>query len=202
MILDTVIRPFGRRVMPAVWRLSTLLCLPLLTLALLLSAPASHAQGVELTLLQVSRRDGGDLTLDFIARPSLSRAVEEAMQRGIPLYFVASATVYRGRWYWWDARVAQASRTWRLSYQPLTANWRVSLGGLNQTARSAEEALSLVSRAIGWQIADAEQIDGGGRYYVEFSYRLDASQLPRPMELDLAVLADWRLSVERVLRLE
>jgi hypothetical protein len=37
---------------------------------------------------------------------------------------------------------------------------------------------------------------------VEFSYRLDSSQLPRPMQLDLAAQADWRLSVERTLKID
>ena len=59
-----------------------------------------------------------------------------------------------------------------------------------------------VSRASRWKIAEAGDIDNGEHYYVEFSYRLDSSQLPRPMQLDLAAQADWRLSVERTLKLE
>lgn len=172
----------------------------LLALLCGLARPAA-AQGIELPVLDLARRDGG-LVLDFVARPALSRAVEDAMQRGVPLYFVAQATVYRPRWYWRDERVARATRTWRLSYQPLTSNWRVSLGAFNQTASSWHEALAMASRASGWRIADASDIEPGERYYVEFSYRLDSSQLPRPMQLDLAAQADWRLSVERSLMLE
>ena len=39
--------------------------------------------------------------------------------RGVPLYFVWQADVYRKRWYWTDKRVASAVRTLRLAYQPL-----------------------------------------------------------------------------------
>ena len=166
------------------------------------AGPAVRAQGIELPALDVARHEGG-LTLDFTARPSLSRAVEDAMQRGVPLYFVAQATVYRPRWYWRDERVARATRTWRISYQPLTSSWRVSLGALSQTAASAQEALAMATRACPTgSIAEAGEIDPAERYYVEFSYRLDSSQLPRPMQLDLAAQADWRLSVERTLKLD
>jgi hypothetical protein len=140
--------------------------------------------------------------LDFTARPALSHAVEEAMQRGVPIYFVAQATVYRPRWYWRDERISRATRTWRLSYQPLTSSWRVSLGALSQTVASAQEALTVASRASHWRIAEPGEIDPGEHYYVEFSYRLDNTQLPRPMQLDLAAQADWRLSVERLLKVD
>lgn len=176
-----------------------LLCLVLWVVLGGLAAPA-RAQGVDLTLLDVKRQEGG-LTLDFTARPALSKAVEEALQRGVPVYFVAQASVQRPRWYWRDERVARATRTWRLSYQPLTSSWRVSVGALSQSFSTLADALQVVTRASNWKIADADQIEPGQRYYVEFSYRLDSSQLPRPMQLDLAAQAEWTLSVERTLEL-
>ena len=50
----------------------------------------------------------------------LSKAVEEALYKGIPVYFIAEAEGLRERWYWSDAVVATASRYMRVSYQPLT----------------------------------------------------------------------------------
>lgn len=161
----------------------------------------AHAQGVELSTFEVSRADG-ELLLDFVARPGLSKAVEDAMQRGVPIYFVAQATLYRSRWYWRDERVARVTRTWRLSYQPLTSSWRVGFGTLSQSFATAEEALAVASRAARWKVADLDQLEAGERYYLEFSYRLDDNQLPRPMQLDLAAQADWQLSVQRRVRIE
>lgn len=160
-----------------------------------------QAQGVDLSTFEVSRADG-ELLLDFVARPGLSKAVEDAMQRGVPIYFVAQATLYRSRWYWRDERVARVTRTWRLSYQPLTSSWRVGFGTLSQSFSSAEEALAVASRAARWKVADLDQLEPDERYYLEFSYRLDDNQLPRPMQLDLAAQADWQLSVQRRLRIE
>jgi hypothetical protein len=173
-----------------------------LLLALLLGpAGPAQAQGIELPQLEISRQDIG-LTVDFEVRMVLSRAVEDALQRGVPVYFTAQAAVYRPRWYWRDALVARTSRTWRVSYQPLTSSWRVSFGALSQSFPNEQAALATISRASSWKVAEPEQIDPGERYYVEFSYKLDSSLLPRPMQLDLAAQSEWRLSVERSLKLE
>lgn len=163
--------------------------------------PGATAQGVELATLQLSRAEGA-LNLDFTARVSLPKAAEDALQRGVPIYFVAEARLMRGRWYWRDERVARISRSWRLAYQPLTNTWRVSLGGLNQTFPSLPEALSIASRATRWKLADLTQLDGDKNLYVEFSYRLDTSQLPGPMQLGLVGTSDWAVGVDRVMRVE
>lgn len=161
---------------------------------------SAHAQGVELAQLQATRADGA-LNLDFVARVNLPRAVEDALQRGVPIYFVAEAHLLRNRWYWRDERVARVSRSWRLAYRPLTSDWRVSLGGLNQTFPSMAEALAAVSRSGGWKLADLSQLDDKG-YYVEFSYRLDTSQLPGPMQFGLGGQGEWAVGVSRTLKVD
>ena len=173
----------------------------LAALVVLLAAPAARAQGVELLTLQTSKFDG-TLNLDFVARVTLPKAVEDALQRGVPVYFAAEAQMFRNRWYWRDERVARVQRTWRLAFQPLTSSWRVGFGGLNQTQATLEEALASLSRLSEWKIADLAQVDPDSRHYVEFSFRLDTSQLPGPMQFGLTTQADWTLGVERTLRLE
>jgi hypothetical protein len=175
-----------------------------LVLMLLLCGPwagAARAQGVELPLLQLQHQET-ELTLDFEVRLSLPKAVEDAMQRGVPVYFVASATLYRNRWYWRDERVARVQRSWRVAYQPLTSTWRVGFGGFNQSFQSLDEALSMVSRSSRWRLVDLAQLDADAKYYLEFSYRLDNSQLPSPLQLGLGSQAEWVLGVERTLRLD
>lgn len=185
---------------PAAWlRLACHVLLAALLLAA--AAPAARAQHVELVSFELKRQDGA-LTLDFVARPALPRPVEEALQRGVPMYFVAEATLLRSRWYWRDERVARVSRAWRLAFQPLTSSWRVSFGGLNQSFPTLAEALAAASRSSGWKLAELSQLDPGNSYYVEFSYRLDSSQLPSPMQISLGGQGGWAMGVERTQRLE
>ena len=169
-------------------------------LLMCLTAPV-RAQGVELATLHTSKSEGA-LTLEFVARVTLPKAVEEALQRGVPIYFVAEAQLLRNRWYWRDQRVARVARSWRVAYQPLTSAWRVSLGGLNQTYASLTEAMSAVSRSAGWKLTDLAQLDADKSYTLEFSYRLDSSQLPGPMQFGLGGQGDWALGASRELKVE
>ncbi len=173
----------------------------LLAWLLVLAPPPAHAQGVELLTLKAGRGDGA-INLEFVARVELPRAVDDALGKGVPLYFVAEATLLRNRWYWRDERIARISRSWRLAFQPLTGAWRVSLGGLHQSYASLEEALGAVSRSGGWKLVDADRLDRDASYYVEFNYRLDSSQLPGPMQFGLGGGADWALGVSRTLRVD
>ena len=174
--------------------------LTLLSLAAALLAPlAAHAEGPEITAFEVQRSDEG-LLLNYAVKFELSRSAEDALSKAVPLYFVAEAEVFRDRWYWRDQSQAQASRVWRIVYQPLTLSYRVTFGGLSQTYGNRTEALAAISRNARWKIAEPGAVDDGGRHYVEFSFRLDTTLLPRPMQIGISGQADWMLKVERVQR--
>lgn len=185
-----------------VWRWAAWVWLVLLAAVLATAAPAARAQAqpAELSSFELGRDDG--LQLSFAVQFELPRGVEEALQKGVPLYFVAQAEVFRSRWYWRDKRVAVAERTWRLAFQPLSRKYRVSFGGLNQGFDSLADALVAVRRVAGWKVAEASVLDAGSGHYIEFSYRLDTSLLPRPLQIGLGGQADWNLQVEKVVRID
>jgi len=180
----------------AVAKASRLACL---CWGLLLAAVGVQAQGVELNALEL-RANEGTLTLEFSARLTLSRAIEDALRRGVPMYFDVEATLFRSRWYWRDERVSRVSRSYRLSYQPLTGSWRVGLGPLGQSYATLTDAMAVISRVSGWPMAESSQLDAGQRYYVEFTYRLDPTQLPQPLQIGLG--NDWSLGIARTVRVD
>lgn len=150
--------------------------------------------------------------LYFSARLVLSPspAVEDALLKGVPLYFVWQADVVRDRWYWTDKRVAQLSRTWRLVYQPLTRRWRLSLSNdavasgaaglqyaLHQNFDSLAEALASVGRVSRWKLVGAARLDSGTDERVEWRFRLDLSLLPRPFQFGMANQPEWVIDVQR-----
>jgi hypothetical protein len=155
-----------------------------------------RAEGIELIQFNSQRSEDG-LELSFSTRFELTPPVEDALHKGVPLYFVAETTVFRKRWYWRDSRVGRAERVWRLAWQPLTRQYRVSTGGLNQSFSQLEEALASLRGVSNWPIAEAKEIEGDGRYYLEFSFRLDVSQLPRPMQIGLSSVPGFALGVEQ-----
>jgi len=168
-----------------------------LLLVLFAGVPAARAAEPELTTFEVVHNEDG-LFLSYAVNLELSRSVDDALSKAVPLFFVAEAEVFRNRFYWRDQRVGYAVRRWRIVFQPLTSTYRVTFdGGLSQNYASRAEAFAAISRSARWKIAEAPQIDESSRHYVEFSFRLDTSQLPRPMQIGIGGQADWALSVQR-----
>ena len=172
----------------------------LLLAAVLGMMAASQAGESELTSFDVASNDEGVL-LNYAVNIDLSRSVDDALSKAVPLYFVAEAEIFRNRWYWRDQRVARAVRVWKIVFQPLTSAYRVTFGGLSQNYSSREEALTAISRSARWKIAEPGQLSAGNSHYLEFSYRLDTSLLPRPMQIGLGGQSEWALSVQRTQRI-
>ncbi len=143
-------------------------------------------------------------SMDF-ELPSLA---EEALYKGISMYFVAEATVVRERWYWYDKQVAQAVRYLRLSYQPLTRRWRVNQSStpfgaaglgvtLGQNYDELGDAIGAMQRIARWKIAEPGVLEPGTPYVVHYQFRLDMSQLPRPFQIGAMGRSGWSLSMAR-----
>ena len=191
----------GRACGACVTRVLQWLAVVLLAVALAGISAGVRAETPELATFDAVRTDEG-VMLSFGVRFELPHAVEEALHKGVPLYFVARAEVVRTRWYWRDRKVANVERIWRLAFQPLTRKYRVSFGGLHQNFDSLSEALLSVTRVVQWKLADASQIDPDGTHQLEFSYRLDTSLLPRPMQIGVGGQAEWNLRLDRVQRID
>lgn len=158
----------------------------------------------EISQFRAERQDDDILVSAQIAF-ELPSAVEDALLKGIPMYFVTEADITRDRWYWYDKKVSSAQRGMRLAYQPLTRTWRVNMvqgGGsidgqglaLSQTYESLSQALAVIKRVSRWRIADASDLDGGNKHRVEFRFRLDLGQLPRPFQIGALGQSGWDIS--------
>jgi hypothetical protein len=176
-------------------RLRTAAVVGLVLFSLLLTTVQAHT--LDLLRLDAQRSDRGVL-VNFETRFDLPAGVEDALQRGVALHFLAEAVLMRSRWYWRDKELAHAARTWRIAYQPLTFSYKVSQGGLSQTYRSLGEALRALQRFSQWRIADQVSIDED-RCYIEFTYRLDTEQLPRPLQIGIGSQPEWTLGVARTI---
>ncbi|AVP58955.1 DUF4390 domain-containing protein [Pulveribacter suum] len=170
------------------------------------SAAAAQQHG-EITDMRVERTPEG-LLLSAAWRLDLPSLVETALYQGIAMHFVAEAQVLRPRWYWSDRMVARATRYLRLSYQPLTRRWRLvqassaqdltGLGmALGQSFDELPEALAAMQRLARWKIAEADELDDERMYEVSFQFRLDTSQLPRPLQFGTLGKPGWAVALAR-----
>lgn len=178
------------------------------------AASAEGATPASISFLQVERSEGA-VFLNAQLAFDLPAPIEDVLLKGIPLFFVAEAEVRRDRWYWYDKKLAVATRQIRLAYQPLTRRWRLNVsnssgvngssgsglgGGLPQYFDTLSEALSKVQRISRWRIVELAELDPDVLHTVELSFKLDISQLPRPFQIGLIGQNDWNISTSKSIR--
>ncbi|HEX2604411.1 MAG TPA: DUF4390 domain-containing protein [Oxalicibacterium sp.] len=170
-------------------------CLALL-LALTLLQSAHAADGIEVEQAHLeSSSEGYRLSATFAF--DLNRGLEDAVTRGIPLYFTTEVEITRPRWYWFDTKVASESQTIRISYNVLTRQYHAAINGrLQLSFESLEEALSLVRRPNRWVVADNDDLKPGQVYDVAIRMQLDVAQLPKPFQVHALNSSDWRLTTD------
>ena len=176
----------------------------------------THAQSpansqVEVSELRLERSEGA-LLLQSTLRLDLSSTIEDALQKGMPIYFVTEAELTRDRWYWYDKKIGVIARHYRLAYQPLTRMWRLNVSrdpigavglasSLSQTFETLPEALAAIRRTVNWKLADVADLDSDNKYTLIFKFRLDVSQLPRPFQMMVGTQSEWNLTTQKIQRL-
>jgi len=167
-----------------------------LMLALMLCLGNASALAAEITVDQAAieaSNPGYRLSLAFSFE--LNRGLEDALTRGVPLYFTTEVQMTRHRWYWFDETSVSASRTVRISYNVLTRQYHTAISGqLQQSFSTLEDAMALVRRPPRWLIVDANTLKPGDPYTVGVRMRLDVAQLPKPFQINALNNSDWRLS--------
>jgi hypothetical protein len=124
---------------------------------------------------------------------AINSTLEEALQKGIPLYFLLEFELTRPRWYWLDEKIVSTTTQHRVSYNALTRQYRVSSGLLTQTLNSLEEVERLLSRVTSRPVARRDQLTPGVRYEAAVRLRLDVNQLPKPFQVNALTSRDWSM---------
>lgn len=172
-------------------RRSWLSCLT--ALWLVLAAPAlARAEGIEVRgAALVAAEDG--YYLDATFEVALTGALEDALNKGVPLHFLLEFELIRPRWYWLNEKVVNYQQRYRLSYNALTRQYRVGVGTLYQNFPTLGEALELLKRVRLRDLFEAATLRKDTSYTAGLRMRLDTSQLPRPFQLSAVGSRDWNI---------
>lgn len=161
------------------------------------AALTARADDVEVTAASLHAVDEG-LVLNAEFRLELTPRLAEVVQNGVPLYFVVEFEMTRRRWYWFDEETASKKLQLRLSYHPLSRQYRLSTGLLQQNFPSLAEALNVLRRVRNWLVVERTVSFADSDYEAAVRIRLDTAQLPRPFQLsaltsrDLHLESPWR----------
>jgi len=163
----------------------------------------AYAEGIYVNKAELRLDDDG-YHLSASYDIGLTQVMQQALSRGIPLYFVGEFSLTRSRWYWMDEDVFQWEQTLKLSYNVLTGQYRISRGSLFQNFASLEDALNILARQNSPPIS-AELLKKDEGYVAEWikreenlvasvRLRLDNSQLPKLLQVNALSGSDWTLN--------
>ncbi|HWU83907.1 MAG TPA: DUF4390 domain-containing protein, partial [Rhodocyclaceae bacterium] len=161
-----------------------------------LGAQAGSIEPVEAVL---STAEDGSTQLNARFDIDLGPRLEDAVSRGVPLYFTFEFELTRPRWWWSNEYVVTKNLTYRLSYTALTRQYRLTTGNLHRNFATLEEALRVLARVADMHIADKGALKNGETYEVGMRLALDRNQLPKPLQVDAIANRDWQVDT-RVLR--
>ena len=140
------------------------------------------------------RIEEGEVLLNAEFDFSLNPTLEEALEKGIPLYFVLEFELTRSRWYWLDEKVAQTvahlSRVVQRAHAPVPRRERPPGADL-QLARGSRALHRPRDVAAGGARRRAAK---GARYEAAVRLRLDVNQLPKPFQVNALASREWTLA--------
>jgi hypothetical protein len=139
------------------------------------------------------RADEDDYVLNAEFDLTLNATLEEALHRGVPLYFVLEVEIARPRWWWFDEKVITSTTQYRIAWNALTRQYRVSSGLFAQTLYSLDEVQRFLSRVTSRPVARRDELQKGARYEAALRLRLDVAQLPKPFQVDALASREWSL---------
>ena len=151
------------------------------------------AEGIKIKSFELEKVDN-DWLINAGFQIELSPGLEDAVQKGVALYFQTEFDLTRSRWYWFDEKSTLVQRQTRLSYQPLTQQYRIASEGFTFSAKTISEALQAVGSVGGWRVMDNAQLDPGRSYTAALRMTLDLSKLPKPFQVNALNNRDWNVS--------
>lgn len=155
----------------------------------------ASAEGIKIKSFELEKVEG-DWLLNASFQIELAPGLEDAVQKGVVLYFQTEFELIRGRWYWVDEKSVSAQRQIRLSYQPLTQQFRIASEGFTFSAPNISEALQAVGSIGGWRVIDNAQLDQSRSYMAGLRMLLDLSKLPKPFQVNALNNREWNVSSE------
>jgi len=153
----------------------------------------ANAKGIVIERVDINH-DNGRYALDADITYALTDVALEALHKGVGLTLKLAITVMRPRHVLWDQAIAKEQRSYYLSYQALTDQYRLTVddSALIQNFPTLVSALT----EIGTLRDVAVPLFGRGlrenNEYVRLRAWLDVESLPVPMRLRAYISPEWR----------
>lgn len=155
------------------------------------NASAVHIKSAELVSLEENYALNADVEILF------SPAIEDALNKGVPLTFLIEFQLSSPKKYWFDDEIATQNQRVMISYHALSRQYLVHRAGRQQSFATLQQAKDELAKIKDWAVFDKRLLKKGEAYQAAIRVRLDQSRLPKPLQVEAAGSEDWAMVSER-----
>lgn len=129
---------------------------------------------------------------------TLNPTLEQALEKGVVLYFVTKFTLVEPRWYWLDNEVARIKTRIGLRYYTLIRQYQLSDPTFTKYFFTLKEALQALQQQRKLPLTVISELSDTSDYHATLRLWLDLTRMPKPFQVEALGSSAWNLSSERL----
>lgn len=168
-----------------------------LILFLLFQATTAQAQDIRIQNVNLVTAGGGyEISVD--SEIALNPTLEQALEKGIVLYFVFKFSLVDVRWYWLDDEVVRGKYRVGLRYYALTRQYHLNHASFSQSFNTLREALGVLGRLRDFPLTVKSELKQDADYIASLRIWLDLTRMPKPFQVEALGSSRWNLSSDKL----
>lgn len=180
------------------WRVQLSLAnLIFLLLILLLPVAVAQAEGIQIKSVSMTAVEQGyEIGID--SEIALNATLEQALEKGIVLYFVTKFSLIDSRWYWLYDEVARSKLRVGLRYYALTRQYHLNHPTFSQSFNTLTEALQALGQLRDYPLIVKAALKQDVDYIASLRIWLDLTRMPKPFQVEALGSSKWDLSSDKL----
>lgn len=168
-----------------------------LLLILLLPATVVQAESIRIKSVNLAAVEQGyEISVD--SEIILNATLEQALEKGIVLYFVTKFSLVDSRWYWLNDEVVRGKSRIGLRYYALTRQYHLSHPPFSQSFNTLKEALQALGQLHNYPLMIKSELKQDVDYIASLRIWLDLTRMPRPFQVEALGSSQWNLSSDKL----
>ena len=156
-----------------------------------------QAQDIQIKTVNLSVTEKG-YVLSLDSQIALNTTLEQALEKGIVLYFAVKFSLVDARWYWLDDEVVRGKYRVGLRYYALTRQYHVSHPSFTRSFNTLQEALQAAGQLHDYLLTVKSGLKQDIDYIASLRIWLDLTRLPKPFQVEAFGASQWNLSSSKM----
>jgi len=157
----------------------------------------AQAEGIQIKSFSLAAADQHyEMSVD--SEIALNATLEQALEKGIVLYFVTKFSLVDSRWYWLNDEVVRGKLKIGLRYYALTRQYHLNFPELSQSFNTLKEALQALGQLRKYSLTVKSDLKQDIEYIASLRIWLDLTRMPKPFQVEALGSSEWNLSSDRL----